>query len=223
MVNRTKATLHGWTAQRRRKPWRAVLLASGMALILGIIWSTFIVVDARRRTPEVLARSMAAQTMPLTLQSFPPRYLDLLLAVQDPTFYDHHGVNLLAAPGRMTTVTQALVKYLYFDRFERGVVNKIRQTLIAVFALDPLTTKQQQLTLFVNTVYLGRMNGWQVHGFDQAAQMYFGRGLVELSEPEFLSLLAMLDAPNTFHVANHPQANAQRVAAIRASLEKRRS
>jgi membrane carboxypeptidase/penicillin-binding protein len=223
MDKQTKASLHGWSRKRRHRPLRSLLLLMSAGLLLALIWSTVIVLDARRRTPEVLDRIMASQAMPLTAQSFPPRYLDLLLAVQDPTFHDHHGANLLAAPGRTTTVTQALVKYLYFERYERGVINKIRQTLIAVFALDALTTKEQQLDLFVNTVYLGRVNGWQVRGFDQASQMYFGRDLTELDENEFLSLVAMLDAPSTFNLAVYPEANAQRVAQIRAALEKRRS
>jgi membrane peptidoglycan carboxypeptidase len=64
------------------------------------------------------------------------------------------------------------------------------------------------------------MNGWPVRGFDQAAQIYFGRGVPELSENEFLSLVAMLDAPTTFNIAAHPEANALRVAQIRADLEK---
>jgi membrane peptidoglycan carboxypeptidase len=77
--------------------------------------------------------------------------------------------------------------------------------------------------LFVNTVYLGRVSGWPVRGFDQAAQMYFGRSLPALNENEFLSLVAMLDAPATFSIAAYPEANARRVAQIRASLETQRS
>jgi membrane carboxypeptidase/penicillin-binding protein len=221
---KTQANLKpGWPTRQRRRPLRAAMLMMAVGLILAVTWATCIVLDARQRTPQVLAGLETSRPMPLTLASFPPGYLELLLAVQDPKFYRHHGVNLLARPGRLTTVTQALVKYLYFERFERGVVNKLRQTLIAVFALDALTTKERQLTLFVNTVYLGSVNGWPVHGFDQAAQMYCGRDLVELSENEFLGLVAMLDAPSTYNLAAYPDANAQRVAQIRTSLRKRGS
>lgn len=213
----------GWPTRQPRRPLRAAMVMMGACLVLAVTWATVIVLDARQRTPQALAGLETSRPMTLRLESFPTGYLDLLLAVQDPTFYRHHGVNLLARPGRLTTVTQALVKYLYFERFERGVVNKLRQTLIAVFALDALTTKERQLILFVNTAYLGSVNGWPVHGFDQAAQMYFSRDLVELSENEFLSLVAMLDAPSTYNLAAHPDANAQRVTQIRASLGKRGS
>jgi membrane peptidoglycan carboxypeptidase len=209
----------GWQPARRRRWPRALLLVSA-AVLLVTGWAVHIVLDARQRTPQVLQRYLAPQALPLSLDDFPPGYLQLLLAIQDPKFYSHHGVNLLARPGRMTTVTQALVKYLYFERFEPGPLNKIRQTLIAIFALDAAASKQQQLTLFVNTVYLGRLNGWPVHGFEQAAQMYYGRGLTTLSATEFLGLVAMLEAPATYNVSTQPEANAQRVAQLRAHLEK---
>jgi len=53
--------------------------------------------------------------------------------------------------------------------------------------------------------------------------MYFGRDLRELSENEFLGLVAMLDAPKTYNLAAHPDANAERVTQLRASLGKRGS
>jgi membrane carboxypeptidase/penicillin-binding protein len=222
MKTKAELILDGST-RRRRRPLRAVMWMLGVSTILIVLWSTFIVLDARRRTPQVLAALETSRPMTLTLASLPAGYLDLLLTIQDPKFYRHHGVDLLPRPGRLTTVTQALVKYLYFEPYERGVVNKLRQTLIAVFALDPLTTKERQLTLFINTAHLGGVNGWPVRGFDQAAQMYFGRGLAELSENEFLGLVAMLDAPTTYSLAAHPDANAERVTQLRASLEKQRS
>lgn len=219
MHTRTRARLErGWQPSRRRG-WPRALFAATAAVLLVAAWAVHIVHDARRRTPQILQRYLAPQALPLALNDFPPGYLDLLLAVQDPTFYSHHGVNLLAPPGRMTTVTQGLVKYLYFERFKPGVVNKIRQSLIARFVLDGAASKQQQLSIFVNTVYLGSLNGWPVHGFDQAALMYFGRTLPGLSETEFLGLVAMLDAPATFNVATQPEANARRVAQLRAHLQ----
>ena len=221
MNTRTRRYFERDWQPRKRASWlRRTFTIAATCLVLIATWSICIVLDARQRTPQILAQSYDTRPMPLTLQSFPPGYLDLLLAVQDPTFYNHRGVNFLARPGRMTTVTQSLVKSLYFERFEPGVVNKIRQTLIARYALDPMTSKEQQLTLFVNTVYLGSLNGWPVNGFEQGALIYFGRSLDALTRDEYVSLLAMLDAPNALNVLTQPAANAERVAQLRPTLDR---
>src|SRR5262245_40952438 len=125
MNTRTRTRLErGWQPARRRR-WPHAMLLIAAAVLLVMAWAVHIVRDAQRRTPQVLQHYLAPQALPLALHDFPPGYLDLLLAVQDPTFYRHHGVNLLARPGRMTTVTQGLVKFLYFERFEPGVLNKL--------------------------------------------------------------------------------------------------
>src|SRR5689334_1125327 len=122
MNTRTRTRLErGWQPAPRRR-WPRALLVATVAMLLVAGWAVHIVRDARQRTPQILQRYLAPQALPLALEDFPPGYLQWLLAVQDPTFHSHHGVDLLAPPGRMTTVTQGLVKYLYFERFKPGVL-----------------------------------------------------------------------------------------------------
>ena len=197
--------------------WLAIAVTF-VALASVVAQGVDIVVEARQRTPQIIADLWNSQRLMLTLGDFRSGRLDLLLAVQDPLFYQHHGVNLVGRRARTTTVTQALVKYLYFDGWRPSAENKIRQTLIAAFALDPLATKDEQLTVFVNTVYLGSSQGSAVRGFAQGAEVYFGKRFEALTEDEYLSLVAMLDAPNALSIARNPEANAQRVSQIRSTL-----
>ncbi len=74
----------------------------------------------------------------------------------------------------MTTLSQGLVKLLYFpDGFRPGVA-KIRQTLIAQYALDKLVCKDDQLHRFLNIAYLGHKDGRAIHGLADASRSCFG-------------------------------------------------
>lgn len=98
----------------------------------------------------------------------------------------------------MTTITQGLVKLLYYpEGFKQGIA-KIRQTLIAQYVLDALVSKEVQLDLFLNLAYFGHENNREVKDLSQAAQVYYKKELNALTEPEFIGLVAMLIVPNKF-------------------------
>ncbi len=149
-------------------------------------------------TPEVLT---AAQ-------------LDALLAVQDPRFFAHRGWDV--AGGTMTTITLALVKRLYFVTFRAGLP-KIRQSLIARFALDRLVSKRDQLTLFINTVWLGTVDGKDVMSLAAGARAFYGKRFHDLSEDEDPSLL-VCDRPGALNPHADPRGNARRVLQIKRLL-----
>ena len=120
----------------------------------------------------------------------------MLLAIEDPEFFHHHGVDLATPGAGMTTITQGLVKLLYFpDGFQPGIA-KIKQTLIARYAVDGFVSKQEQLELFLNSAYLGNDARKPVHGFAAAASRYFGKDFKSLTDPEFTALVVMLIAPD---------------------------
>ena len=103
-----------------------------------------------------------------------------------------------------------MVKYLYFEKFTPGIA-KLKQTAIAEFALDPLMAKNDQLRLFINTAYLGL----SVNGFGQASEAFFGKSFADLTEDEYIALVAMLVAPATFDVKRYPERNRERVERIK--------
>jgi membrane peptidoglycan carboxypeptidase len=78
--------------------------------------------------------------------------------------------------------------------------------------------KDEQLRLFVNLAYMGTSNGHSIVGFSQAAQAYFGKNFQNLTDEEYLSLVAVLVAPERFSPRMHPAENKQRVARIRRLL-----
>ena len=192
-----------------------IVLAAGIGVCC--IYYTVTVLSARRQTPQIINAALQSDAIQLRLDEFGERRLDILLRVEDPAFYRHKGVDLKSPGAGMTTITQGLVKIYYFDRFQQGIA-KIRQTLIARFALDPLVPKNDQLLLFINEVYLGAWQGTQVEGFAQAAHVYFDKSFFELSEEEYLALVAMIPAPNSYNIRGSPGRNDERVRRIRRLL-----
>lgn len=198
----------------------AIVALLGLTIFLAAVaaYYTSEVITARRETPAIVERILASDRIKLQLEDVTPERLDMLLKVQDRAFYHHNGVDLRTPGAGLTTVTQGLVKLLYFDRYRPGLANKLRQTLIARFALDPLVSKDTQLLLFVNLAYLGRHEGEQIWGFGNAAEVYFGKSLPDLTDDEYLALVAMLIGPNDHHIIRQPARNAERVERIKSML-----
>ena len=145
--------------------------------------------------------------------------LRALLEVEDPGFYDHPGVDVMTAGSGWTTITQGLVKIHGYDDFEPGLLHwrKIEQSLAALL-VNGRVAKDDQLQLFLDTAYLGTWEGRDVIGFADGARTYYGKSLPELSDGEFVGLVAMLAAPNAFHPLAHPEAHAERVRRIERLL-----
>lgn len=192
------------------------IAVSVVCAVVGIvIYETYAVWDAERRTEAVL-ETWLSKPQPVSLGDLSPEQKRILLAVEDPGFYGHKGVDF-GTPGQgMTTITQALVKFLYFDAFKPGFA-KIEQTLIARFVLNRHLSKDQQLTLFINHAYLGQADGRQILGFADGAMTYFNKPFGKLESKEFIGLVAMLIGPNAIRPDKPVPYNA-RVARIVALL-----
>jgi membrane peptidoglycan carboxypeptidase len=168
------------------------------------------------QTPKVVATVEQSSTLPLTVDDFRGSRLEWLLKVEDPNFYQHHGVDWRTPGAGYTTLTQGLVKTLFYHSgFTPGFLRwrKIQQTIIAV-AFNARVPKDEQLRMFINLAYMGTRNGHHIVGFSQAAQEYFGKDFRTLTDDEYLSLVAVLVAPERYSPAKHPAANQERVARI---------
>jgi membrane peptidoglycan carboxypeptidase len=190
-----------------------LIVAAALPLLLAT-YEVAAVLRARSATPEILSKVRSGE---IEFGSVPAARIDMLLAVEDPGFYGHRGIDF-STPGQgMTTLTQSLAKFLYFDRFSPGFA-KLELMLVARFALDPAATKQEQLEIFLNHARFGRFRGRQVRGFADAARTFYGREFASLDDRQFLSLVAMLIGPNQLDPVRHSEANADRTARIVALL-----
>lgn len=152
---------------------------------------------ARSATATVVAEAVQRYGHRVSIKDLSAHHLDILLRIEDPAFYRHRGVDLKTPGAGMTTITQGLVKLLYFPAgFERGIA-KIKQTLIAEYALNELVSKDDQLELYLNATYFGSVDGKPVHGIANGAETYFGKPYRDLTDDEFIALIGMTISPNT--------------------------
>jgi membrane peptidoglycan carboxypeptidase len=184
-------------------------------LAAGVLTITYGYVAA----PFVL-RQAYLHPMPLEVASLTPDQQQMLLKVQDPNFYSHSGADFSVSASGWTTITEGLVKQLFFKQFRPGFLHlgKLRQILLAI-GLNRRVPKEEQLRLFLNRVYLGNVDGRLVDGFDEAAHAYYGKQFAALSRQEYVSLVATIVAPAAFNPATHRQENLERSARIERLLE----
>lgn len=197
------------------KIFAKILLVSLIALIS---YEAFAVIQARSKTKAIFSSALKSENIEIKLNDLSKEKLDSLLSVEDPKFYEHSGFDFKTSGAGVTTITQAMTKYLYFKKFTKGF-KKIEQTLIAWLAITPMVSKNDQLTVFINTAYLGSVEGKEVRGFGEASRIYFKKPFNELTETEYLSIVAMLIAPKTFNIKNHSERNLERVELIKKLLK----
>jgi membrane peptidoglycan carboxypeptidase len=172
--------------------------------------------NARRDTEKLVSITMEKHGNKINLSNLSSEREKMLLAIEDPTFRQHHGVDLHSYGAGMTTITQGLVKLIYFpEGFKQGKA-KIRQTLIAQYAFDEIISKDKQLSLFLNISYFGNEKGRAIHGFEDAAQTYFSKKFINITDDEFLMLVAMFINPNK--LKPYTDKNQERVNRIKKYL-----
>ncbi|MGI9408228.1 MAG: biosynthetic peptidoglycan transglycosylase [Hyphomicrobiaceae bacterium] len=195
---------------------RVAARLAGLFVVLVMAYEAYAVWRAENRTATVLSEALS-QPQSINLAQLTPRQKEILLKVEDPGFYDHKGIDLRSPGQGMTTITQGLVKFLYFENFKPGFA-KIEQSLIARFVLNRHLPKDQQLTLVLNQAYFGHRDGKAVRGFADASRAYFGKPFEILNEEEYIGLIGMLIGPNKFRPDTYPQAHSERVGRIKRLL-----
>lgn len=192
---------------------KRILILVSLLFAAVLSYYTVEVLVARANTQRIVNDCLESEQVKITVKDLSDRQLDILLKIEDPNFYNHHGVDFTTPGAGWTTITQALAKRFYFDNFEQGLM-KIKQTLCARLALDPLVSKDTQLTIFLNIMYFGN----DVYGLHDAANYYFDKDVGELEDDEYISLIASLISPNELNIKEHPQENYQRVQRIKKVL-----
>ncbi len=194
---------------------RRTLVVLAVTATLVLVWAGWVAGSAYVRGPKVAAELEGASPEGLLPSDLPRGRLCALLAVQDPTFFRHHGIGLFAGHIGHTTVTQALGKTLFFEAFDPGLLHlrKVR-LMVAAWGFDHSVPKTTQLRLFLNHAYFGTFERREIRGFPAAAATFFGKSVQSLSDDEYLALVAMLISPNRYHVRLNPASNAARVRNI---------
>ena len=184
--------------------------------------------------PELLtvdAGLKTGQQETLTYQDIPPVLVQAILAIEDRRFFNHNGLDIRGitrafinwcSSGSVkfrqggSTITQQLVKNTYLTP-EKTLQRKFNEAMIAV-ALEQRLSKQDILALYCNEVYLGQRNGVGVRGVAQAARVFFGKELKNISLAEAATIAGMIQSPARYAPDRHPDAARQRRDLVIAAM-----
>ncbi len=158
------------------------------------------------------------------LKKIPLSLQQAVLAAEDRHFYEHSGINfkslVRAAYANMqahqvveggSTVTQQLVKNLFFIDSGRSIDRKVAEALVAT-ELEKRYTKPEILQIYLNEIYFG--NG--ANGIQQAALRYFGKDVWDLNLPESAFIAGLIRSPS---VSGSPEHRAEAVIRQRQILD----
>jgi penicillin-binding protein 1A len=154
----------------------------------------------------------------------PRRLVQALIASEDKTFFEHHGVDwigtLRAAVNTYvlrhrvqggSTITQQTAKSLLVsaEGFEEGTKRNLRRKvreLILARRLEAAFDKQEILWLYLNGVFLGHHS----YGVEAAAENYFRKDVSDLTLAEAALLAGLPQAPSRYSPFINPEAAKQR-------------
>jgi len=176
------------------------------------------VLPEMRLEPECIAQVFDAgyeDREIVSLTDCPKHFLEALLCVEDRRFYEHSGIDVRSMVRALladlyqghvveggSTITQQLVKNLFLTN-ERTYARKLKEIWLSLI-METAFTKDEILGMYVNEVYLGRMQYAGIHGFGRAARLFFDKDLSYLELPEAALLVGLVRSPNRYSPYTHP-------------------
>lgn len=181
---------------------------------------------------ELLGKYFIENRTNVNFDHIPSHAINALIATEDVRFYRHHGFDKIStlrvifktlllgdrSAGGGSTLSQQLAKNLY-PREEQQVsfmpVIKLKEIFTA-YRLEKLYTKDQILTLYLNTVSFGE----RTFGIESAAKKYFSLSASDLSIPQAATLIGMLKGPSRYNPRLHPERALQRRNTVLSQMVK---
>src|SRR5687767_11668576 len=155
----------------------------------------------------------------LSYQDLPPALVHAVLSIEDRRFFEHHGLDLFGVARALSswggeasgqdfkqggsTITQQLVKNTYLTP-ERTLRRKFNEAIIAS-VIERRLSKEDILALYCNEIYLGQRGSLGVRGVAQAARVFFGKDLKDLSLAEVATIAGMIQSPGRYAPDRHPE------------------
>ena len=171
---------------------------------------------------KLLGRYHTENRSNVKFKEISPSVINALIATEDTRFYEHRGIDEWAllrvvvktiflvdrSSGGGSTLSQQIVKNI-FGRKNYGPltipVSKIRESIIA-YRLEKLYSKNEVLTLYLNTVPFGE----NTFGIETAAERYFSVRPDKLTVPQAATLVGLLKANNYYNPRINPEHSIQR-------------
>lgn len=141
-------------------------------------------------------------------ENLPKDLVNAVVALEDKTFWDHHGFNFIRMLGAIkdsvfsgkqisgtSTLTQQLARNVYLANIksQRSLSRKITEAYYTVI-LEKNLSKEQIAEAYLNTIYLG----FDSYGAEAASRAYFNKSVKSLTLLECASLAALPQSPDAY-------------------------
>jgi penicillin-binding protein 1B len=176
--------------------------------------------DSYTLEPEPLtaeAGEKTASRAALSYDEIPPALTRAVLSIEDRRFFEHGPLDLWGVARAAfswgeenqdfkqggSTVTQQLVKNTYLTP-ERTLRRKFHEAALAS-VIESRMSKKDILALYCNEIYLGQRGSIAVRGVRQAARVFFGKELKDLTLAEAATIAGMIQSPARYAPDRHPE------------------
>jgi penicillin-binding protein 1B len=155
------------------------------------------------------------------IEAIPQRMREAVLAIEDRRFYIHPGIDPISLVGAVvtnltssrrypvgrSTVTQQLSRMFFLSEefnaeLQSGTRGRTwgsyRRKALEIFMatiLETKATKDEILELYLNDVYLGNRGSFSLHGVAEAARIFFGKDVSNLSLSEAALIAGVIQNP----------------------------
>lgn len=149
-------------------------------------------------------------------EDIPKLMRDALISAEDKRFFEHPGIDpvrlvkaaytdLRAGSNRQgaSTLSQQLAR-MFFLNNDRTWKRKVAEAFITL-QLEQKLTKEQIFENYSNEIYLGRKGSFNIHGFAQGSQAFFGKDLSDVKLPEAALLAGVVQGPSLYNPWKSPE------------------
>ena len=167
-----------------------------------------------------------AKVRPVALSTVPPQMVNAVLAIEDRRYYYHPGIDPIRMTGAIvynvigdssrisatSTITQQLVRNVFLPQFEGWTLQSARERstrrkLIEMWVslvLSRRATKDEILEMYLNDVPLGQRGSFAIVGVSEAARLFFGKDVSNLTIAEAATIAGVIQSPSALSPFNNP-------------------
>ena len=164
---------------------------------------------------------------PVALAAIQPRIVQAALAIEDRRYYEHPGVDPIGVLGAVasyatgrrsylaggSTITQQLVRNVFLPTFEgislqearrRSYKRKALEVFVSIITTSR-ASKDEILEMYLNNVPLGQRGSFAIFGVAEAAKLFFGKDVSNVSLAEAATIAGVIQSPSALSPFNNPQ------------------
>ena len=161
---------------------------------------------------DTLYSSISSREGFVPYAQLPQTYINAVISAEDSRFTHHKGVDPVS-------IARALVTDLRTGSFAEGGSTMFTQEkhlarkaaeMFAALAIEKQYNKEQIFEMYVNTIYFGSGH----YGIGEAAQGYFGKTPLQLTDAEAVMLAGLPNAPSAYSPNSSPDLAVKRMQVV---------